>query len=84
VHVEVRRPAAHRRQLAQDLDVGRLETDLLLRLSQRGREQALVLFVVPPARKGELSAVVAVLGPDDQDETQIVVGVPEDGREDGG
>jgi hypothetical protein len=83
VHVEVRRAAADRLQLAQDLDVGRPQPDLLLRLTQGGREQALVAFVVPAARKGELAAVVAVVGPDDQDEPQLAAVVAEDRGEDG-
>jgi hypothetical protein len=83
VHVEVRRAAANRRQLTEDVDVGGAQPDLLLRLAERRREQRVVLLVVPPAGEGELAAVVAVVGPDDQDEPQLAAGIPEDRGQNG-
>ena len=83
MHVEARRPAVHRRELGDHVDLGGREPDLLLRLAQRRREQALVVRIGLPAGERELPSVQPAVGAHDQDDPQLAVRVAKDGHEHG-
>jgi hypothetical protein len=69
---------------AAELDRGRVEPDLLLRLAQRGGGEVGVALVLAAAREGDLAGVAAQVGTALGEDQPRLLGPAEEGQEDGG